>query len=97
MTPNVLPRIDPDPSDRRAGLVMDTPGVPGQPRRAADRTISATCQHHGRCTLRVTRRADGGIVLDPHAGFSCVITLREMGGAELRDALAEWLGRKGTR
>ncbi len=82
---------------------MDTAGVPephqpGQPRprRADERTISATCQHHGRCTLRVTRRAEGGIVLDPHAGFSCVITLHEAGGAGLRDALVEWLGWKGT-
>jgi hypothetical protein len=38
-----------------------------------------------------------GIVLDPHSGASCVLTLHEVGGAELRDALVEWLGSKGTR
>jgi hypothetical protein len=82
---------------------MGTPGGPGQhqpgqqPRRAVDRTISVTCQDHGRCNLRVTRRPDGGIVLDPHSGASCVLTLQEVGGAELRDALVEWLGSKGTR
>ena len=85
-----------------AELVTDTPGVPrqhqpGQLRRASERTIPATCQDHGRCTLRVTCTADGGIVLNPHAGFSCVLTLGEAGGAGLRDALAGWLGREGTR
>ncbi len=85
--------------------MTDTPGVPGQhqggqprPGRASERTIPATCQYHGRCNLRVTRRADGGIVLDPHVQCgSCVITLHVGGGAALRDLLIEWQGWEGTR
>ena len=83
-------------------LVTDTPGVPEQhqpgqpqPRRTIDRTISATCQIHGAkgfCSLRVTR-AGGGIVLDPHVGGACVITLDEAVVAALRDLLIEWQGR----
>lgn len=71
-----------------------------RPGRAVDRMISATCEIHGArgfCNLRVMRRADGGIVLDPHVSGSCVIALDGIGGAELRDALVEWLGWKGRR
>lgn len=82
--------------------MTDTPGVPDQPRpcRAVDRTISATCQIHGArgfCSLRVTRRADGGIVLDPHVGGACVLTLDEVASAELRNQLIEWQEQEGTR
>ena len=85
-----------------AELVTDTPGVPEQhqpsrprPHRTVDRTISTTCQIHGArgfCNLRVTRRADGGIVLDPHVGGACVLTLDELASAELRNLLIEWQG-----
>ncbi len=82
--------------------MTDTPGTPEQhqPGRAVGRTIPATCQLHGArgfCNLRVTRRVNGGLVLDPHVGGSCVLTLDEVGGAALRDALVEWLGWKGSR
>ncbi len=80
-----------------------TPGVPGQhqprPRRADNRTISATCQLHGStgfCNLRVTKAGDG-IVLDPHVGGACVLTLDEAGTAALRDLLIEWRGWEGPR
>lgn len=72
-----------------------TDEVPDRPRRAGERAIPATCQYHGRCTLRVTWRA-GGIVLDPHARGSCVITLDEAGTAAMRTVLVEWRGREGT-
>lgn len=68
---------------------MGTPDVPGRPGRAAERAIPAMCQDHGRCTLRMTRHASG-IVLDPHARGSCMITLDEAGTAAMRTALVEW-------
>jgi hypothetical protein len=87
---------------------MDTPGVPEQhqpgqsaPRRAVGRTISATCQTHGAargfCNLRVTKAADGGIVLDPHVAGYCVVTLDEAGAGALRNVLIEWMGWEGSR
>ena len=87
---------------------MDTPGVPEQhqsgqpaPHRAADRTISASYQTHGEargfCNLRVTKAADGGIVLDPHVAGYCVVTLDEAGAGALRNVLTEWMGWEGSR
>jgi hypothetical protein len=88
--------------------VRDTPGVPEQhqsgqpaPRRAVDRTISATCQTHGEarsfCNLQVTKAADGGVVLDPQVAGYCVVTLDEAEAGVLRDVLTEWMGWEGSR
>ena len=66
--------------------------------RAVDRTISATCQLHGArgfCNLRVTKVGDG-IMLDPHVGGSCVLTLNGAETAALRNVLIEWRG-EGSR
>lgn len=67
----------------------------GQPGRASDRTIPATCQTHGGargfCNLRVTK-IDETIVLDPHVTGSCVIVLDEAAATALFDLLGEWLG-----
>jgi hypothetical protein len=71
------------------------------PHRAVGRTISATCQTHsetrGFCNLRVTKAADGGIVLDPHVAGYCVVTLDEAGAGALRTVLIEWMGWEGSR
>jgi hypothetical protein len=54
----------------------DGEGQPA-PRHAADRTISASYQTHGEARgfrhLRVTKAADGGIVLDPRVADYCVM------------------------
>jgi hypothetical protein len=87
---------------------MDTPGVPEQhqpgqpaPHRAVGRTISVTYQTHGEargfCNLRVTKAADGGIVLDPHVAGYCLVTLDEAGAGALRNVLTEWMGWEGSR
>ncbi len=71
------------------------------PRRAVGRTISATCQTHGEargfCNLRVTKTADGGVVLDPHVAGYCVVKLDEAGAGALRNVLIEWMGWEGSR
>jgi hypothetical protein len=63
---------------------------------ATNRTvIPATCMTHGGCrgfTNVVLTKADGKIVLDPHATGGCVIEFDETQATAVRDQFSEWLG-----
>jgi hypothetical protein len=47
--------------------------------------------------LRVTKTADGGIVLDPGMAGYCVVKLDEAEAGALCHVLTEWMGREVAR